>query len=168
MSNVTLIGMPGCGKSTLGVLLAKILLYQFVDTDLLIQQKAGAPLRQILSEQGNSAFSVLENQVIGSLCAERTVIATGGSAVYCQEAMTHLKQMSKLVYINISYEEMARRVGDYSARGIVLREGMDLRAMYEERLPLYRKAADIEFVWEKQSASEAATKIAGMLQVCMQ
>ncbi|MCI8332660.1 MAG: shikimate kinase [Clostridiales bacterium] len=165
MNNVTLIGMPGCGKSTLGVLLAKAMLYQFVDTDLLIQEKAGAPLRQILCEQGGDAFSVLENQVISSLCTDKTVIATGGSAVYCEEAMRHLKQMSRVVYIHISYEEMERRVGDYSSRGIVLREGMNLRGMYEERLPLYRAAADMEFTWKEQSAYEAAAQIAKLLRI---
>lgn len=165
MRNVTLIGMPGCGKSTLGVLLAKALVYRFVDTDLLIQEKAGAPLRQILINQGNRAFSALENQVICSLRTEKTVIATGGSAVYCKEAIQHLQQISKIVYIHISYEEMARRVGDYSARGIVLAKGMDLRAMYDERLPLYRAAADIEFAWGEQSASEAAAEMIKWLQM---
>ena len=164
MRNVTLIGMPGCGKSTLGMLLAKALVYQFVDTDLLIQEQAGAPLRQILLKQGNNAFSALENEVICSLQMEKTVIATGGSAVYCRAAMHYLKQISRIIYIHISYDEMARRVGDYSARGIVLREGMDLRAMYEERLPLYRAAADIEFAWGAQSASEAAAEMVKLLR----
>ena len=126
MNNITLIGMPGAGKSTLGVVLAKILGYEFLDSDLLIQKEEKRRLYQIIDEEGEEGFKTIENRVNASIDTENTVIATGGSVVYCSEAMEHLKSIGKVVYLSLS-----------------LKEGQTLKSLYEERVPLYEKYADI-------------------------
>ena len=102
MNNITLIGMPGVGKSTIGVVLAKVLGYQFLDSDLLIQKQEKRKLHQIIAQEGNDGFQAIENRVNASIEAEETVIATGGSVVYCQEAMEHLKSVGTVVYLKLS------------------------------------------------------------------
>lgn len=141
--NVTLIGMPGCGKSTIGVLLAKSLGYRFLDTDLLIQEKENRLLSVILEEDGLERFIQIENNINASVQANRTVIAPGGSVVYGTEAMEHLKKISKTVYLKLSYETVAERLGDLKARGVAMKEHCTLEQLYEERCPLYEKYADI-------------------------
>ena len=143
MNNITLIGMPGAGKSTLGVVLAKILGYQFLDSDLLIQKAEKRKLSQIIKEEGIEGFKNIENRVNASIEAEETVIATGGSVVYCDEAMKHLKSIGKVVYLKLSYEAVSKRLGDLKGRGVVLKEGQTLEDLYYERKPLYEKYADI-------------------------
>lgn len=140
---VTLIGLPSSGKSTLGVLLAKALGYSFVDTDILLQEHSGRLLHEMISELGTEDFIRLESSVNLTVKGGNAVIATGGSAVYGSEAMEHFKALGKVVYIKIPYETLVERLGDYSHRGIVLRNGMTLRDMYDERIPLYEKYADI-------------------------
>lgn len=140
---VTLIGLPSSGKSTLGVLLAKALGYSFVDTDILLQEHSGRLLHEMISELGTEDFIRLESSVNLTVKGGNAVIATGGSAVYGSEAMEHFKALGKVVYIKIPYETLVERLGDYSHRGIVLRSGMTLRDMYDERIPLYEKYADI-------------------------
>ena len=139
MNNITLIGMPGVGKSTIGVVLAKVLGYQFLDSDLLIQKQENRRLWQIIEEEGYEGFQNVENRVNASIEAENTVIATGGSVVYCEEAMKHLKSVGTVVYLN----SLAKRLGNLKGRGVLLREGQTLESLYEERTPLYEKYADI-------------------------
>lgn len=141
--SVILIGMPSCGKSTVGVLLAKKLGYKFIDSDLLIQEREGSLLHDIIAEKGIDGFLRIENDVNCSITDKSAVISTGGSAVYGKEAMEHLKTLGKVVYLNISYETMSARLGDYVHRGVVLREGYTLKDMYDERAVLYEKYADI-------------------------
>ena len=139
MNNITLIGMPGVGKSTIGVVLAKVLGYQFLDSDLLIQKQENRRLWQIIEEEGYEGFQNVENRVNASIEAENTVIATGGSVVYCEEAMKHLKSVGTVVSLN----SLAKRLGNLKGRGVLLREGQTLESLYEERTPLYEKYADI-------------------------
>lgn len=141
--NIVLIGMPGVGKSTVGVILAKVLGYQFVDSDLMIQQKEGRRLCQIIAEQGAEGFIQVENRVIASIDAHRTVIATGGSAVYGMEAMKHLREIGIVIYLEAAYPLLEKRIADIKGRGVVLKEGQDLHDLYVERTPLYEKYADI-------------------------
>lgn len=143
MKNIILIGMPGVGKSTLGVVLAKVLGFQFVDADLLIQKQEKRKLHQIIEDEGTDRFMEIENQVNASITGSRTVIATGGSVVYCQEAMAHLSGIGKVVYLKVSLDELERRLGNLKRRGVILREGQTLKDLYEERVPLYEKYADV-------------------------
>ena len=143
MSNVVLIGMPSCGKSTVGVLLAKHLGYQFIDSDILIQEKTGKLLHEIISEQGVDAFLAIEEQLNASIDTDRTVISTGGSAVYGKQAMEHLRSIGTVIYLKISFDTLAERLGDYVHRGVVLRNGCTLLDMYRERSALYEKYAHI-------------------------
>ncbi len=141
--SIILIGMPSSGKSTLGVLLAKRLGYRFIDSDLLIQEKMEKLLHEIIAERGNEGFLNIENEVNQEIDEKNAVIATGGSVVYCEEAMENLKALGKVVYLKIPYDEMCRRLGDFSHRGVILKKGTTLEDMYAERAPLYEKYADI-------------------------
>lgn len=143
MSNVILIGMPGSGKSTLGVLLAKALGYSFIDTDLIISRKAGKPLQKILDEDGLQSFLKLEQEVGGELVCDHTIIATGGSMVLSAPAMEHLKTLGRVVYISVPFDEIKRRVTNITTRGIAFDKGETLRQVFEHREPLYKKYADI-------------------------
>ncbi len=143
MKNIILIGMPGAGKSTIGVVLAKKLGFQFVDSDLVIQEKCRKLLYQLIEELGEADFLVLENEINAGLWTERTVIATGGSAVYGKEAMAHFKRQGRVVYLHLPYEELKERLGDLHERGVILREGYTLEDLYRERTPLYQKYADM-------------------------
>lgn len=143
MDNVILIGMPSCGKSTVGVILAKRMGYKFCDCDLLIQEREGKLLWELIEEHGNDGFLEIENDVNKNINVNRSIISTGGSVVYCDEAMEHLKSIGKVVYIKISYENLCRRLGDFSHRGVIMRCGSTLFDMYCERAELYEKYADI-------------------------
>lgn len=143
MNNITLIGMPGAGKSTIGVVLAKVLGYQFLDSDLLIQKQEKRRLSKIIEEDGYKGFQEVENRVNASIEADRTIIATGGSVVYCEEAMEHLKSIGTVVYLKLSLNALSKRLGNLKGRGVLLREGQSLADLYEERTPLYEKYADI-------------------------
>jgi len=143
MDNIILIGMPGCGKSTVGVLLAKRLGYRYMDVDLLIQEEAGARLFEIVRDKGGDYFAALENRVGASIDASRTVIATGGSMVYGEAAMAHLKRIGKVVYLRVPLAELERRVNNFETRGILMRKGQTLADVFAERTPLYERYADI-------------------------
>ena len=143
MKNVILIGMPGCGKSTVGVVLAKTMGYRFLDSDLLIQETEGKLLSEIIESNGIDGFNEIENRVNSEIKADRTVIATGGSVVYGREAMENLKSIGVVVYIRLPYNEIEKRLGDLAKRGVSIREGQTLRQLYDERVPLYEKYADI-------------------------
>lgn len=142
-SNIVLIGMPGSGKSTVGVLLAKRLGYSFVDVDLVIQEKEGKLLKEIIEEQGEGGFLEVEERVNAELEVTRTVIAPGGSVIYGRKAMEHLKSIGTVVYLKINCEELTRRLGNLKDRGVVLREGMTLKDLLEERIPYYERYADV-------------------------
>lgn len=141
--NIVLIGMPGAGKSTAGVILAKVLGYQFVDADLVIQEEEGKRLHEIIEEVGTDGFIEVENRVNASLAAEHSVIATGGSVVYGTEAMEHLKAIGTVIYLKLPYEVVRKRLSDIKGRGVVLKDGQTLKDLYEERVLLYEKYADI-------------------------
>ena len=139
MNNIILIGMPGVGKSSIGVILAKELGMQFMDSDLLIQEKERRLLREILDQVGVDGFLQIEEQVNSSIGAEKSVIATGGSAVYSEKAMRHLKEIGTVIYLKLEYEPLSRRLGNLHNRGVVLRDGQTLRDLFEERERLYEK-----------------------------
>lgn len=161
MKNVILIGMPGSGKSTVGVVLAKKLGYQFIDSDLVIQERCGKLLYQLIEEKGEAGFLMLENKINASIFADGAVIATGGSAVYGQQAMAHFKEIGQVVYLELDYEELKERLGDLHERGVVLKEGTTLRDLYEERTPLYEKYADIVISCNGRNIRDVMEEIAG-------
>ncbi len=142
-SNIILIGMPGSGKSTVGVVLAKNLGYHFIDSDLLIQEREHRLLSEIIEQEGLDRFNEIEEEVNASIEANRCVIATGGSAVYGPKAMEHLRSIGTVVYLEVSYEETADRLGDLAKRGVSIRKGQTLKELYDERVPLYEKYAHI-------------------------
>ncbi|MEE1352801.1 MAG: shikimate kinase [Acutalibacteraceae bacterium] len=141
--NVVLIGMPGSGKSTIGVLLAKNLSCQFLDSDLVIQEKIGSRLQDYIDKYGSAAFDEMEDQVNAGIDVENTVIATGGSAVYGENAMRHFKEIGTVVYLRVSFEDLLERIPNFESRGISIPEGMTFQDLYNERIPLYERYADI-------------------------
>ena len=142
-NNVVLIGMPGAGKSTIGVLLAKRLGYDFVDTDVLIQIRQGQVLQDTLDEQGYLALRAIEERVLVSLNVTRSVIATGGSAVYNNAAMKHLGDNGIVVYLAAELAVLKQRIHDYKTRGIARRPDQDFEDLFDERTKLYCKHASI-------------------------
>ena len=165
MKNIVLIGMPGVGKSTIGVILAKELGYQFVDADLLIQKQEKRLLKEIISEEGIEGFIAIENQVNASIEANRTVIATGGSVVYGREAMEHLGEIATVIYLKLSYKALRKRLGNLKNRGVVLRDGQTLKDLYEERVVLYEKYADITIDEENKNLEETLQSIVDSLEL---
>ena len=159
MNNVILIGMPGSGKSTVGVLLAKMAGLDFIDSDLLIQKAVGKRLFEIIEEKGNDEFLKIENRINSEINVHNSVIATGGSAVYCKEAMEHLKTLGRVVYIKVPLAEIKRRIGDFSTRGIVIKNGNSIEDLFAERVPLYEKYADITVECDKADIKENAEKL---------
>ena len=143
MQNLILIGMPGCGKSTVGVVLAKALGMDFIDSDLVIQKVTGKRLSQIIDESGDAGFREVENRVNAQLQAENSIIATGGSVIYGEEAMHHLKSIGTVIYLKLSYASIEERLGDLHARGVTIQPGWTLRDLYNERCPMYEKWADV-------------------------
>ena len=162
--NVVLIGMPGAGKSTVGVVLAKRLGYRFIDSDLVIQEQYGKLLHELISEHGVEGFWQIENDVNVSLTVEKSVIATGGSAIYGREAMEHLREIGTVVYLKLSCEEIAHRLGDLNARGVTLKEGQSLEELYEERTPLYEKYAHIIVDCENKVLRDVMQEIADKMK----
>lgn len=143
MNNIIFIGMPAAGKSTVGVVTAKRIGYRFIDTDLLIQEQEGMLLREIIDRQGIEKFLEIEDQANAKVEAEKAVIAPGGSVIYCDNAMRHYKEIGKIVYLQASFETINNRLKNVRNRGVVLREGQTLQALYNERVPLFEKYADI-------------------------
>ena len=159
MDNIILIGMPGTGKSTIGVLLAKYMGYKFIDSDLIIQEKAGKRLFEIMRDFGNEYFLQLENRVNSELCVSHTVIATGGSAVFGEDAMNHFKEIGTIVYIRTSLSELEKRITNFETRGILKAEGQTLADIFAERTPLYERWADITVDTTTESVFENYQKI---------
>ncbi|MFG6394255.1 MAG: shikimate kinase [Lachnospiraceae bacterium] len=143
MKNIILIGMPGAGKSTVGVVLAKSLGYKFIDTDLVIQEDQGMILHNIIKKYGTNGFNVIENNIISQISTDKSVIATGGSAVYGKEAMQNLKSIGRVLYLKLPYNEIKKRLGSLGKRGVLIKKGQTLEELYNERIPLYEKYADI-------------------------
>ncbi len=141
--NIILIGMPGCGKSTCGVLVAKALCKSFVDTDLLIQSAEGRPLQEIIEKKGNDYFKEIEEKILVKSDFQNSIIATGGSAVYYESAMNHFKENGKIIYLKISLDEMLSRIKNIKTRGILLKNGETIEEMFEKREGLYEKYADV-------------------------
>ena len=158
-TNVVLIGMPGAGKSTVGVVLAKKLGYAFLDSDLVIQSREGKLLHEIISEKGVEGFWQIEEEANCSIDTIRTVIATGGSVIYGARAMEHFQKTAAIVYLKLSLEAIAERLGDLNERGVTLKEGQDLKGLYEERIPLYEKYAYITIDCEGLSIREIVAEI---------
>jgi shikimate kinase len=140
--SIILIGMPGCGKSTIGVLLAKAVCMGFMDTDLLIQDREKMPLQQLINRRGNGYFAECENQAVLSIRQRSMVIATGGSVVLHPAAMEHLRSLGRIVYLDVAYPEIKRRLWNLKTRGIVLEHGQTLEDLYLQRKPYYEKYAD--------------------------
>ena len=161
--NIVLIGMPGCGKSTVGVLLAKALGMAFVDTDVVLQAREGRKLQQMIDAMGIDAFLKKEEEAILSLACERTVIATGGSVVYGKAAMKRLHEHGTVVYICLPYEEIERRLGNLATRGVTLRPGQTLRDLYDERIPLYEAEADVVFDGNSGDIEQTVAALAARL-----
>ncbi len=165
MDNVILIGMPGSGKSTVGVLLAKLMGYRFIDSDLLIQDAAGKKLYEIIRDDGIERFCELENRINSELIAERTVIATGGSVIYHEEAMVHLRSIGTVVFLNVPKQELEKRIGDFSKRGVLIKNGESFDDLYRERIPLYLKYADITASLDGNDLLENAKEIMKVLNI---
>lgn len=158
-----MIGMPGAGKSTVGVVLAKKMGYAFVDADLVIQSREGKLLHEIISERGVEGFWKVEESVGESMEVDKTVVATGGSAVYGERAMRHYRQIGTVVYLSLPLEEIRDRLGDLAERGVTLKEGQDLESLYAERLPLYERYADLTVDCGGLSIREIVGQIVGLL-----
>ncbi len=162
--NITLIGMPAAGKSTVGVLLAKRLGYSFVDVDIVIQNQEGKLLKEIIAEQGLDGFMEVENRVNARISEHEAVIAPGGSVIYGKEAMENLKSQGVVVYLKISFEELTERLGNVVDRGVVLREGMTLRDLYEERIAYFEKYADITIDEEGKDFGEVVDELRRLME----
>ncbi|MBQ3904563.1 MAG: shikimate kinase [Eubacterium sp.] len=157
--NVVLIGMPASGKSTCGVIAAKVLLKNFFDTDLLVQGLEQSRLQELIDTRGTDYFFEAEEKAILSLQLEATVIATGGSVIYSEKAMQHLKSLGKVIYLRMSYEKMLERINDLTTRGIVVKNGTTLLDMYNERIPLYEKYADCIIDCDRNTVEETVEEI---------
>jgi len=164
MKNVVLIGMPGAGKSTAGVILAKTLGMHFTDTDLLVQERAGKRLQEIIDAEGAASFLAAEEATVLSLHCTGTVLATGGSVVLSPTAMAHLGKDSVIVYLEISFAAMKRRLENMTARGIVLLPGQDLRGMYDQRAPLYGSSADLTVQCSRKNTETVVQEIVTALR----
>lgn len=159
MDNITLIGMPGAGKSTIGVLLAKRLGYAFHDTDITIQVQSGKTLSELMTEIGGDRLMELENRIIASMQPCREVIATGGSAVFGKQGMGNLQQCSHIVYLKVSLSEIANRVGDLVGRGVVLNGCQNITELYHQRVPLYEQYGQIVIKCDGKTVEQCVDEI---------
>lgn len=164
MKNIILIGMPAVGKSTIGVVVAKRLGYEFIDTDLLIQKREERLLKDIIRTEGIERFLEIENEVNREVVAEKAVISPGGSVVYCEEAMNHYKEIGKIVYLRASFETINKRISNPEKRGVVLKEKQSFRAMYDERVELFEKYADYTVDEEGLDMGETIERVLALFQ----
>lgn len=165
--NIVLIGMPGVGKSTVGVILAKVLGYQFIDADLVIQKRENRLLHEIISEEGLDGFLKAEENANEYIAQneEKSIVATGGSVVYCEKAMQELKKTGRVIYLELEYDQLKKRLGNLKGRGVVLKDGQDLRGLYEERIPLYEKYADLTVNEKNLDVEQTLQKIVDRLSL---
>ena len=163
--NLIFIGMPAVGKSTVGIVVAKRLGMNFIDSDLLIQEQEGKLLREIIAEVGDDGFLKIENQVNRDIQCENAVISPGGSVIYCEEAMEHLKSIGKVIYLKLSLESLSKRLGNLKGRGVLLKDGQSLKDLYEERIPLYEKYADITIDEEGKDLDESLRAILEIIHI---
>lgn len=165
--NIVLIGMPGVGKSTVGVILAKVLGYQFIDADLVIQKRENRLLHEIISEEGLDGFLKAEENanVYIAQNEEKSIVATGGSVVYCEKAMQELKKTGRVIYLELEYDQLKKRLGNLKGRGVVLKDCQDLRGLYEERIPLYEKYADLTVNEKNLDVEQTLQKIVDRLSL---
>lgn len=165
--NIILIGMPGVGKSTVGVILAKVLGYQFIDADLVIQKRENRLLHEIISEEGLDGFLKAEENanIYIAQNEEKSIVATGGSVVYCEKAMQELKKTGRVIYLELEYDQLKKRLGNLKGRGVVLKDGQDLRGLYEERIPLYEKYADLTVNEKNLDVEQTLQKIIDRLSL---
>lgn len=159
MNNIILIGMPGSGKTTVGTYLSELIGYGYIDSDSVIVAREGMRLPEIIEKKGTEAFLDIEAKVNSEICASRCVIATGGSVIYREKALEALKKIGKVVYLKLSYKEIDRRLGDLKARGVALKEGYTLRDLYNERVPLYEKYADVVVCLDGLTVEESAKAV---------
>lgn len=159
MKNIVLIGMPGAGKTTIGNLLSQKLDMSFVDTDSLIKQKSGKSPQQIIDEKGVEEILSMEEKVVMDLNLKNFVVSTGGSVVYSSKAVNHLKNNGLVVYLKADYPDIERRIRNLKTRGIVFKNGQDLKGVYNERSPLYEKYADITVDCTNKSLNEVLDTI---------
>lgn len=164
MENIIFIGMPAVGKSTVGVVVAKRLGYQFIDTDLLIQEEEGNLLREIIEKKGIDGFLEIEDRVNAKVEVHNTVISPGGSVVYCENAMKHYKEIGTVVYLMASYETINKRLKSAKNRGVVLRDGQTLKDLYDERVPLFERYADLTVCEDGLKLEETIDKVIEALQ----
>ena len=159
MPNFILIGMPGSGKSTLGKLLANSIHAAFLDTDDIIMDTYGCDLMHLIDQYGVEGFITLESEILQQVQTENTIIATGGSAIYSDAAMQHLKQIGTVIYLKRELSEIAAQVGNLTTRGVVCRNANNLAELYAERCPLYEKYADVVVSLDGKSVEQAAAEI---------
>jgi shikimate kinase len=158
-ANIVLIGMPGVGKSTIGVLLAKALGYHFLDTDVFMQAMQGHSLQEMIDRDGLAAFCEAEEDYILYLDATNTVIATGGSVVYSEHAMQHLAEHGVVIHLDLPVERIEQRLCNLLTRGVVMEQGQTIRSLYAEREPLYRKHAQITIDCTDKNHDQIVTEI---------
>lgn len=163
-NNITMIGMPASGKSTVGVLLAKRIGYQFIDSDILIQNQEKRLLKEIIAQDGLEGFLAIEEQVNRDIQADRAVIAPGGSVIYGKTAMEHLKEIGTVVYLKISYEDLEKRLGNLVDRGVALKDGMTLRDLYNERTVLYEQYADVTIDETGKTSGKVVDELRSMVE----
>lgn len=163
MKNIIFIGMPAVGKSTVGVVAAKRLGYQFIDTDLLIQEKEGKLLKEIINEKGIDGFLKVEDRVNAGVIASHAVISPGGSVIYCENAMRHYKEIGTVVYLQASFDTISNRIGNAKNRGVVLKDGQTLKDLYDERVPLFEKYADLTVCEDGLSLEDTIERVLNVM-----
>ena len=165
MDNIILIGMPAVGKSTIGVVVAKRLGYRFIDTDILVQEEEGKLLKDIIAEKGIEGFLEIEDRINANVIAERSVISPGGSVVYCENAMKHYKEIGKIVYLQASFDTINRRLKNARKRGVVLKDGQSLKDLYDERVRLFEKYADLTICEDGLRIEDTIEKVLNALGI---
>jgi len=158
-TNLILIGMPGAGKSTIGVILAKRIGYHFIDTDLIIQAQQRFRLQEIIDQHGLAKFRRIEEQTLLELQTQHTVIATGGSVIYCKKGLRNLAENGYRVYLQIDLDSLQQRIADMGQRGLVMERGQSFEQLYQERTPLYAQEADLTINCAKLNAEQIAIRI---------